>query len=88
MNIEGAIIKEQGQTFGVVVVKPHVLNSPTQRDQLVRQASAAFGSIPTVLMAQDRNGRPSYYGRTDIAKFLASVPFEAIPWKQYRLTGA
>jgi hypothetical protein len=34
-------------------------------------------------MSQDSRGTPTYYGRHDIVRFLASVPMEAIPWRQY-----
>jgi hypothetical protein len=34
-------------------------------------------------MAQDAEGRPTYYGRQDIARFLASIPLSAIPRKGY-----
>jgi len=30
MQFEGAVIKEQGVTFAIVIVKPHVLNSSSQ----------------------------------------------------------
>jgi hypothetical protein len=36
-----------------------------------------------VLMAQDSKGVPTYYGRRDIAKFMANVPLSAVPWKGY-----
>lgn len=38
-----------------------------------------------VLMAQDYSGRPKYYGRDDIVRFLASILMEAIPWKEYTI---
>ena len=37
-------------------------------------------------MAQDFNGTPSYYGRSDISKFMASVPVRAVPWKEYTIS--
>jgi hypothetical protein len=45
-----------------------------------------FGGIPTVLMAQDFQGTPTYYGRSDIAEFMASVPLEAVRWKEYTVS--
>jgi hypothetical protein len=36
-----------------------------------------------VLMAQDSCGTPTFYGRPDIARFLANVPVGAIPWSEY-----
>lgn len=84
MTFDGAIIKEQGVTFGVVVVKPSALNNPTGRDRLVAQASGVFGGIPTILMAQPSGGRARYYGRPDIVRFMSKVPLRAVPWKRYR----
>lgn len=86
MRFQGAVIKEQGVTFGVLIVKQHILNDLTRRDALVLEGSRLFGGIPTVLMAQDFNGTPTYYGRSDISKFMASVPFEAVPWKEYTVS--
>ena len=85
MTIEGAVIKEQGITFAIVVVKPHVLNSSTEANNAIRAFTPAFGGIPVVLMAQNSSGVPTYWGRKDIVNFLANVPFSAIPWKQYHL---
>ena len=36
-------------------------------------------------MAQDLRGIPTYYGRKDISKFMATVPISAILWKEYML---
>lgn len=87
MKFDGAVVREQGQTFGIMVVKPHVLSDTSRRDQIVAEASRAFGGIPTILMGQ-RAGRPHYYGRPDIVRFMSKVPISAVPWKQYRLTTA
>ena len=84
MTFEGAVIKEQGITFGVMVVKAHVLGDTSQRDTIIRQASRAFGGIPTVLMGQGGGG-PKYYGRKDIVQFMSKVPIHAVPWKKYTL---
>ena len=86
MQFQGAAIKEQGVTFGILIVKQHILNDPTRRDALALQGSRLFGGVPTVLMAQDFNGTPSYYGRSDISKFMASVPLNAVPWKEYTIS--
>lgn len=84
MQFEGAVIREQGTTFAVVVVKNHVLNSTHEANETIRQFGPVFPGLPVVLMAQS-NGRPTYYGRPDIAKFLASVSVSRIPWKRYTL---
>jgi hypothetical protein len=85
VNFDGAVIREQGVTFGVMVVRQHALNDLSRRDSLVAEASRVFGGIPTVLMAQDASGGARYYGRRDIVDFMANVPLSAVPWKRYRL---
>jgi hypothetical protein len=83
MKVQGAVVREQGVTFAVVVVKRHVIGNQAS----VRQAAASFAplfpGLPVVLMAQDSRGVPTYLGRQDIVRFLANVPLQAIPWKEY-----
>lgn len=86
MQFEGAVIKEQGVSFGIVIVKSHILNDPTRREATISEATQLFGGIPTILMAQDHAGTPRYFGRSDIVRFMASVPIEAVPWKRYTIS--
>lgn len=85
MRFQGALIKEQGITFGIVVVKPHVLRNPSKAESMRRLGTQAFGLVPIVLMAQDSRGIPTYSGRKDIVHFLSTVPIQAIPWHEYKL---
>lgn len=87
-NFDGAVVEEQGVEFAIAVVKRSVLSTIGQRDQAQAEFSSVFGGLPTVLMAQDANGVPTYYGRRDLVDFLASVPVDAIPWRQYTLRNA
>lgn len=84
MCVQGAVIREQGQTFAVVVVKPHVVQCRTSAARAIAEFGPVFG-VPIVLMAQDGRGRPTYYGRPDIARFMAKVPVRAIPWREYTI---
>ena len=83
MRFDGAVIEEQGVTFGVAIVKPYVLDSPVERDDAIQAFTDVFGGIPTILMAQDSHGTPTYFGRNDIVEFMAAVRLEAIPWSEY-----
>ena len=83
MQLEGAIIKEQGQTFAVVAVKCHVTGSRHEASSAMHSFSKCFPRMPIVLMSQDARGVPTYFGRRDIANFLSRVPISAIPWKRY-----
>lgn len=85
MQFQGAVIKEQGLVFGIVVVKPHVIQNQTESDNMRNFGVRAFGIMPIVLACQNGQGRFTYYGRPDIAKFLASISPSRIPWKRYTI---
>ena len=85
MQFEGAVIKEQGIVFAVVVVPKHIIENVIEANKAVKSFSPVFPGMPVVLMGQDRRGRPSYFGRRDIAKFLSRVSLDRIPWRRYSL---
>lgn len=86
MKFQGAVINEQGVTFAVVIVKKNVIDNRSQAVQALSNFQPLFPGIPVVLMAQDHRGVPAYCGRRDIARFLANVPLQAIPWKEYTIS--
>lgn len=83
MKIQGAVVKEQGVTFAIVVVKRHILQSQQQSQEAAQSFSGLFPGMPIILMAQDSRGTPTYRGRKDIVAFLARVHISQIPWKEY-----
>lgn len=85
MKIQGAVIREQGVTFAVAVVKKAVIDDRSLANDAIVSFRAVFPGMPVLLMAQDSRGRATYYGRQDISRFLASVPLHAIPWREYTL---
>ena len=85
MKFQGSIIKEQGITFAIVIVKKYVIDNRTEAENTIRSFRTIFHDMPIILMAQDHNGVPTYLGRPDIVKFLANVPMSAIPWKEYTI---
>ncbi len=86
MTFEGAVIREQGVTFAVMAVQSHVLNMRSDADDVIQSFRGVFGGIPVVLMSQDGRGRPTYYGRPDIARFMSGVPLGMVRWKRYTLS--
>ncbi|OJW27626.1 MAG: hypothetical protein BGO49_23035 [Planctomycetales bacterium 71-10] len=86
MRFQGAVIREQGVTFGVVIVKSHVLQNSFEADRMISALMPAFPGMPVVLMAQDYRGVPTYYGRRDISRFMAGVPLRCVPWREYTLS--
>lgn len=82
MQLEGAIIKEQGQTFAIIIVKSHILNS-NEKDDVAQSFSKYFPGMPIILMAQNSSGTPTYYGKKDIVAFLVKLHISQIPWKKF-----
>ena len=86
MKIQGAVVKEQGIEFAIVVVKRHIAQNSYQAKKAISIFQPVFGPIPVILMGQDNRGRANYYGRQDIVRFLAKVPLRAIPWREYTIS--
>ncbi|ABN57665.1 hypothetical protein [Methanoculleus submarinus] len=85
MKFQGSIIKEQGVTFAIVIVKRHIVDNRHEAEKVIASFQPIFPGMPIILMAQDSRGRPTYFGRHDIAKFMSKVPLHAVPWKEYTL---
>ena len=83
MTFDGAVITEQGVTFGVLIVKPHILHDAQRQRQLRGFGTRVWGRKPIVLMAQDSRGTPTYQGRRDIVQFLAKIDTRRIPFKRW-----
>lgn len=84
MKFDGALLREQGVTFAIVVVKPQVLHS-TEKENIRMQFASVFNFVPTVLMAQNSKGIPTYDGRRDIVNYLSHIHPSRIPWKTYTI---
>jgi hypothetical protein len=83
LTFDGAVLQEQGVTFAIAVVRRGVLANSAQREESLGEFQAFFGGIPVVLMEQDAAGVPSWFGRPDLTRFLATVQVGAIPWRRY-----
>ncbi|MBR2131428.1 MAG: hypothetical protein IJ955_02630 [Oscillospiraceae bacterium] len=86
MKFQGALLKEQGILFAIIIVKPTVMNSPAEEAKIREMGTKVFGAIPIVLMAQDAMGNPTYSGRRDIVQFLIRIPLHKIPWRDFTVT--
>ena len=59
MKFQGAVVKEQGVTFAVVVVKKYVLSVRSKAQEVAQSFSRVFPGVPVILMAQDSRGVPT-----------------------------
>jgi hypothetical protein len=74
VTFQGSKIKERGVTFAIVKVQEKALLDEAEPDRMITAfQNAVFGRIPVVLMAQDSQGIPTYYGRADIVRFLSTA---------------
>jgi hypothetical protein len=58
MTFEGAVISEQGVTFGIAIVKESAVTDSNTANDLIPQFQVLLGVVPVVLMAQDDRGTP------------------------------
>ncbi|MDO5836097.1 MAG: hypothetical protein Q4P17_06275 [Methanobacterium sp.] len=82
-KFQGALIREQGVEFAIVIVKMHALNSNSRAQETIVAFQRFFPGKPVILMAQDSRGIPKFYGRRDIVNFMANVPIEAVQWQEF-----
>lgn len=73
-----ALVREQGVEFAVVCVRDSVVDSPGERDELIRWWSLQL-MRPVALIGAERHRT---YGRRDIVDFLGSVHPSQLPWRQ------
>lgn len=83
MTFEGAVIKEQGVTFAIVVVKASATVTTAGARELTVAYQQFFPGMPIILMSQDGRGTPTFVGRQDIVRFLSNIAVSRIPWKRY-----
>ena len=83
MKIHGAVVKEQGVTFAIVIVKPSAIQTTHSAAEARASFQGLFPGLPLVLASQDSRGTFEYQGRKDIVGFLASIDASRIPWKEY-----
>lgn len=85
MQCYGAVIRDHGVNFAVVIVKPGVLRTPQEAVKAQVAFAPAFRGMPVVLMAQDEKGVPSFHGRQDLVGFLRDVNLDYLKWRVYTL---
>jgi hypothetical protein len=85
-EIEGAVVKEQGITFAIVVVKDDIIPNAAKSKKAVSVYSKIFPDMPIILLGRDSQGKSTYYGQENIASFLAGLDPNVIPWRRYIIT--
>jgi hypothetical protein len=82
--VTAAAISMAGTQFMIVLVSLTIASGPGEADLVIADLQQRFG-VPIVLMGQQDDGTPVYYGDEDLTDRLAAVPVDRMPWKQYPL---
>ncbi len=83
MIFQGSVIKEQGMTFAIVVVRQDTINNEDEANNTI-ELFTQFFELPVVLMAQN-DGTPLYFGKEEFVTILKPIPLEKIPWQKYSI---
>jgi hypothetical protein len=82
--VTAAAISMMGTKFMIVLVGLTTASGPGEADLVIADMQRRFG-VPIVLMGQQEDGTPIYYGDEDLKDRLTAVPVDRMPWKQYTL---
>jgi hypothetical protein len=86
VTFQGAKITRRGRTCGVAIVQRDVVTDNVEADRLITALhNQVFRTGAVVLMAQDPQFGPVYYGRADLVRFLETIDVTKISWAEYTL---
>lgn len=80
-NWQVAVVREQGQTFAVVVVQDSVINTPSERNGVINLWTRELGCRVGLVGAQ----RHKTFGPGDIVRWLSGVSLDRLPWRRMTL---
>lgn len=83
-TVTAAAISVAGMKFVVVLVDRTVATGPGEADLVVADMQSRFG-VPVVLMGQEEDATPVYYGSQELKDRVAGLPVDRLPWKEYAL---
>lgn len=80
-TLTAALVREQGVTFAVALVKDYVLNDPTQSSQMIQAVGGSLG-CPLVVLMGERNRRLRG-NRNDVVQFVSRIDPARLPWRKW-----
>jgi hypothetical protein len=82
-KFRGAYLEERGVHFAVVSVEKDAVQSESAQKEAVKIYQRIFPEASIILMVENENQPPVYYGRKDIVAFLNTLEDNQIKWKIY-----
>jgi hypothetical protein len=83
MTFRGARIKQRGVNGTVVIVPGAVITDENEADRMITAFQNQVFNGAVVLMAEDSQGTPTFYGRADVVRFLERTGVSKILWTEY-----
>jgi hypothetical protein len=83
MDVVGSVMTEQGISFAVVQVHSYTVETQAEAEDAIHSYSKLFPGLPVVLMAVGGERSPTYWGRQDLANYMAHVPSKHVPWRRF-----
>jgi hypothetical protein len=81
-KFDAAVVTEQGKTIAVVSVQPAIFQNSVNAAMIIKALLPVFPGMPVVLMTLDNQGKPAYFGRSDLILLLETVNIKDAPWKE------
>jgi hypothetical protein len=88
MTLQGARITERRVYCAVVLVQDAVTLDEVIAERIITAFQNQVCKGPVVLIAQDFQGTPAFYGRADIVRFLQDTDLTKLPWMDYDIAKA
>lgn len=82
-KLTAALVREQGATFVVALMKDHVLDNPTLAGEQMQALAMRFG-CPLVVLMGERN-RKLRGNRQDVVRFVSRLHPSRLPWKTWEV---
>src|SRR5260221_4435062 len=87
MKVIGSVMTEQGITFAVVQVQAYKVETPQEAAETIQAFAPLFPGMPVVVMAIGKEAGPTYWGRDDLANFMAGIHPSSVEWRSYGFAG-
>src|SRR6266852_5386169 len=88
MTLVGSVMTEQGITSAVLQVQADKVETPLEAEKTIRAYAPLFPGMPVVVMAIGKEAGPTYWGRDDLANFMARVHPSSVEWRCYGVAAA
>jgi hypothetical protein len=82
---QGGIVIGHKKKFAIVRVEPEVLNNQEEAVKTVQSLLPLFEGLPVILVAEEKEGKPEYFARPDLRKFLGDFHLPSVEWKEYEV---